>query len=310
MLTLIEAAKRAAADGNIQKAAVIETYARSSDILRVIPFESINGNSISYSQEHSLPGIGFRGVNESYTESTGVINPVTERLVIAGGDLDVDRYIVTTMGVSHRTSQEMMKVKALAHRWSHAFIKGDSTGTSKEFDGLQARLTGSQLIAAGASSGGDALALAKIDELIDAVDDPMGLLMSKAMRRRLTSAARSASISGTINFTMDEFGRQVTTYNDLPILIADANGSPYQTLAFNEANPGGGSNVGTSIYCLSWGDMKLTGLQNQEVDVEDLGELQSKPTYRTRVEWYTSIAAYHPRCAARLYGIKDAAVTV
>lgn len=307
-LTIMEAALQAGAAGETQRAAVIQVYAETSDILRVLPFENIAGNAMKYDQEQALPGIGFRGVNEAYPESTGVINPVTENLVIAGGDLDVDRFIVETMGEGRRTSQELMKVKALAHRWSHAFIKGDSDGSSKEFDGLQKRLTGDQLIDAGSTSGGDALSLQKLDELIDAVDNPQYLLMSKAIRRRLTAAARTPSVSGYINYTKDEFGRTVTMYNDLPILIADGNGSPFKTLAFNEANPGGGSNVGTSIYCLSTGDDMMTGIQTRPADVRDLGELDSAPKYRSRVEWYNGIAMYHPRSCARLRGISDAAI--
>lgn len=305
-LTLIEAAKRNS--GDVVRAAVIETYARTSDILRVLPFENIAGNALKYNQEAALPGIGFRGVNEGYSESTGILNPVTEPLVIAGGDLDVDKFILATMGPDQRTAQEMMKVKALAHRWTNAFIKGDSSGSSKEFDGLQARITGSQLVAAGSTSGGDALSLAKLDEAIDAVESPTHLLMSRAMRRRLTAAARNSSVGGYITYTRDEFGRQIALYNDLPILIADGLGDAYATLAFNEANPGGGSNVGTSIYVLSLGDSMLSGIQNGDPMVTDLGELEAKPVLRTRVEWYSGLAAFHPRCASRLYGIKDAAV--
>lgn len=308
MLTLVEAAKRAANRGEVERAAVIETYAQATDILRVLPFINIDGNALRYNQESALPGIGFRGVNESYTESTGVLNPVTEPLVIAGGDLDVDKFIVKTMGENQRTSQEVMKAKALAHRWSHAFIKGDSDSDPREFDGLQKRITGNQLIAAGSTSGGDALSLEKLDEAIDAVDNPGYLLMSKAMRRRMTVAARKETVSGHITYSKDEFGRQVTMYNDLPILIADGNGDVYQTLAFNETNPGGGSAVGTSIYVMGFGDGEFTGIQSSDHEVEDLGELETKPAYRTRVEWYAGLAIYHPRSVARLWGISDAAV--
>lgn len=308
-MTLVEAAKRAANQGVIERAAVIETYARSSDILRVLPFTNIAGNALKYNQESALPGVGFRGVNEGYSESTGVLNPVTEPLVIAGGDLDVDKFITTTMGQGTRTSQEQLKLKALAHRWSHTFIKGDSESDPREFDGLQKRVTGNQLIAAGSTSGGDVLSLGKLDEAIDAVDNPQYLLMSKAMRRLITTAARNPSVTGYITYSKDEFGRQVTAYNDLPILIADGNGSPYATLGFNEANPGGGSSVGTSIYVLSFGDGILGGIQNTAPMVTDIGELQEKPSMRTRVEWYSGVAVYHPRSVARLYGIKTGAVT-
>lgn len=305
-VTLLEASK--AFTGEDLRTAVVQIYAMSSEILRVLPIASIQGNSLRYNQEDTLPGIGFRGVNEGYTESTGVLNPVTENLVIAGGDLDVDKFIIDTVGPDQRAAQEAMKLKALAQKWSHTFIKGDSLTVQKEFDGLQVRLIGSQLVDAGATSGGDALSLIKLDELIDTVDSATHLLMSKAMRRRLTAAARDTTVGGFITYEKDEFGRRVTVYNDLPILIADANDNAFATLAFDEANPGGGSNVGTSIYCMGMGDQMLTGIQNGNPDARDLGELETKPAFRTRVEWYAGIAIWHPRAAARLRGIKDAAV--
>lgn len=306
-LTLIEAAKRF--QGDAVRSAIIELFARSHPLLAVLPFEGIVGNARKYTREETLPGVAFRGVNEGYTESVGVLNPLVESLVIAGGDLDVDKFIVDTMGTDQRAIHESMKVKALAHKIAHTFIKGDSESTPKEFDGLQRRLTGNQKIAAGSSSGGDALSLAKLDELIDAVDDPTHLLMSKAMRRRLTAAARDTTVGGYITYTKDAFGRQVTQYNDLPILEMDGNKLLYSTLAFDEANPGGGSNVGTSIYCLSMREGRMNGIQNGDMDVRDLGELEGKPVYRTRVEWYVGLCVYDPYSAARLWGIKDAAVT-
>lgn len=305
-LTLIEAAKQYSNDP--VRSAVIELYARSTALLSVLPFNGISGNALRYNQEGTLPGIGFRGVNEGYSESTGVINPVTEPLVIAGGDLDVDTYILKTMGEDHRASQEAMKIKSLAHKWVNTFFKGDSQSTPREFDGLQVRLTGSQLIDAGSTSGGDALSLAKLDELIDAVDSPSCLCMNKTMRRLLSAAARTTGVTGYLTYTKDALGRPVTMYNDLPIVIVGDNGDVYNTLDFTEANPGGGSNVGTSIYCLGFGDDMLTGIQNGDIEARDLGELQTKPAKRTRVEWFNGIALFHPRAAARLRGIKNAAV--
>jgi hypothetical protein len=45
------------------------------------------------------------------------------------------------------------------------------------------------------------------------------------------------------------------------------------------------------------------------MEARDLGELQTKPAMRTRVEWYAGIAMFHGRAAARLRGISNAAVT-
>ena len=298
-LTLLEAAKLST--GDVYKAGVLKKYAETSDILRVLPFESINGNSLKYNVEETLPGIGFRGVNGSYTESTGIINPKVESLTIAGGDLDVDKFIIDTMGADQRSVQEAMKIKALALSWTKTFIKGDSETDPTTFDGLQKRLQGDALIANHSSGAG--LSLAKLDEAIDAVDGATHILMSKAMRRRLTVAARTTAVGGNIGYTIDEFGRQVTMYNDLPILIVDKDNENTDILGFTETSST------TSIYVVAFGEGQTNGLQNGGMDVRDIGELQSKPALRTRIEWYSGFGVFAPRSAARLKNITDAAVT-
>lgn len=305
-LTLVEAAKLFS--GDVVRQAVIEQYAGSSDVLMALPFENINGNALRYNREETLPGVGFRGVNEAYTESSGILNPVTESLVIAGGDLDVDKFIIDTNGMDQRATHEAMKIRALSLAWTKKFIKGDSSTEPREFDGLQNRVVGNQLINAGSTSGGDALSLYKLDQAIDQCLNPTHLLMNKTMRRRLTQAARTYTVGGFITWTTDAFGRQLAMYNDLPILTVDLDESQTAILPFTEANPGGGTAASTSIYVLSLGDGMMTGIQNGMVDVRDLGELDSKPVFRTRVEWYSGIAIFHGRAAVRLNGIKDAAV--
>jgi hypothetical protein len=52
----------------------------------------------------------------------------------------------------------------------------------------------------------------------------------------------------------------------------------------------------------------LTGIQNGPMDVRDLGELQTKPAKRTRVEWHAGIALFHGKAACRLGGITNAAI--
>lgn len=298
-LTLLEAAK--INSGDVFKAGVLAKFAESSEILRVLGFLGINGNSLKYNVEETLPGIGFRGVNGSYTESTGIINPKTESLVIAGGDLDVDKFIVDTMGASQRIVHEAMKIKALSLAWTKTFIKGDSESNPLEFDGLQKRLQGDSVIANHATGAG--LSLAKLDEAIDAVDGANAILMSKAMRRKLTVAARTAAVGGNITYTIDQFGRQVAMYNDLPILIVDKDNENNDILGFNEANST------TSIYVVAFGDGQVQGLENGGMSVRDMGELETKPSLRTRIEWYSGFGVFAPRSAARLKNITDAAVT-
>ena len=296
-LTLLEAAKLNS--GDVYRAGVLMKFAETSDILRVLPFTGIAGNSYKYNTEETLPGIGFRGVNESFTESTGIINPKTESLSIAGGDLDVDKFLVDTMGTDQRTVQEAMKIKALSLAWTKTFIKGDNETEPREFDGLQVRLTGDGLI----DNGTTALSLLKLDETIDAVDGATHLMMNKTMRRYLTVAARTAAVGGNITYTKDEFGRQITNYNDVPILIVDKDNTNTDILGFTEASST------TSIYVVNMTEGAVNGLENGGMDVRDMGELDTKPAFRTRVEWYSCFGVFAPRSAARLAGITDAAVT-
>lgn len=307
-LTLIEAAKRAATGGEVIRSAVIEMFAKGSDLLRVLPFDDIAGNALRYNLEEALPGVAFRGVNESYSESTGVINPKVDVLAIAGGDLDVDIFILKTMGMDQRSAQEAMKIKALAQEVSRVIVKGDSETNPREFDGLQKRITGGQLIPAGNTANGDALSLAVLDQAIDAVPAATHLHMNKAMRRRLATAARNVNVAGYITYDKDEFGRRITKYNDLPILVPYEDNGGTEYLAFDEACPGGGTNTGTSIYVLAMGAGLVQGIQSGTMDARDLGEQNTKPVMRTRVEWYPGLTVQHGRAAARLYGVKDAAI--
>ena len=296
-LTLLEASKLHS--GDVYKQGVIAKFAETSDILRVLPFQGIQGNSLKYNIEETLPGIGFRGINDSYTASTGIVNPQTESLHILGGDLDVDRFIVQTMGMDQRTVQEAMKIKAMALSWTKTFFKGDSETNPKEFDGLQKRLTGGAVI----SNGTAGLSLAKLDEAIDYVENPTHIIMSKAMRRWLTAAARTYTVGGFVTYTQDEFGRTVTMYNDLPILISGRDNLDAEILDFTETSST------TSIYVVNLSESGVSGIENGGMMVEDLGQLETEPKYRTRVEWYNGLGVFAPRAAARVSLITNAAVT-
>ena len=308
-LSLIESAKLALGRDETLKATVMELYAKSSDLLQYMPFESISGNSMVFNREQTLPAAGFRALNEAYTEGSGTVDRVTEALAVAGGDLDVDVFLIKTGNADQRGTQEAMKIKALSLAMTKTIVKGDVGTTPKEFDGLQERLIGNQKIVAGTTVTGDPLSLTYLDKLIDEVDEPTHLLMNKTMRRRLSAAARLTTVGGYITYELDAFGRRVTKYNDLPIMIADKDNNYDDIMPFTELSSDGTSATSTSIYCLSFAENGVVGLQNGDMDVRDMGEIDTKPVYRTRIEWYVSMAILRARAAARLYGITDSVVT-
>jgi len=304
-MTLIEAAKLHS--GDVVRQAIIEMYAGSSAILGALQFDNISGNALKYNREAAMPGVGFRGVNEAYTPSTGILNPMTESLVIAGGDLDVDKFIIDTNGADVRGIHEAMKIRALGLAWTRKFIKGDTSSDAREFDGLQIRVTGDQVISAGSTANGAALSLAKLDEAIDQTLNPTHLIMSKAMARKFSAAARLSTVGGYISYEPNELGRRILAYNDLPILAIDLDNDGTAILPFTEA-ASSGTATATSIYIVSIEPGALQGIQNGTISVRDLGELETQPAFRTRVEWYNGIAIYNGRAVTRLKFIGDLAI--
>lgn len=306
-MTLVEAAKLKTNSGDALAGTIIEMYAGSSDILASLPFDDIPGNALSYNRETALPGVGFRGVNEAYTPSVGVLNPVTETLVIAGGELEVDRFIVRTGPANARSAHEAMKVRALGLAWTRKFIKGDSSSDPREFDGLQTRVTGSQLISAGSTANGAALSLAVLDEAIDQTLNPTHIICSKALARRFSAAARSSTVGGYITYEPNQLGQRVMQFNGLPILTVDLDNDGSAILPYTEA-AASGTDTATSLYVVSIQPGALQGIQNGTMEVADLGEMESKPAYLTRVEWLCGMAIYNGRAVTRIRHIGNLAI--
>jgi hypothetical protein len=306
-ISLLEASKYN--DGNVKRAGVISMFADTSDILRALTFMPVQGSSLSYTVEGQLPGVAFRGFNESYTPSTGIINPSVEVLRVLGGNMDVDRALIKTRGPDIRAANEMMKAKAIALSITDKVINGDSVANPREFDGLRRRITGSQLIPANlaAPAANSPLSLEALDAAIDAVEGANYLIMSKDARRKLSRAARS-NIGGEIVVGTDAFGYKIDMYNGIPILIADYNDVGARIIDFNEVGPGGGT-TSSSIYVVRIDDGYVTGLQNGSFEVDDLGLINDGVTYRTVIEWIVGLAVMHGRAAARVWGITNAPAT-
>jgi hypothetical protein len=294
-LTLVEAAKLTQ---DPLKKGVIETFARSSAVLERLPLMDIAGQALVYNQEQTLPGIGFRAINSSYTPDVGVINPETEALTVLGGISQVDRALVKMSGNINnlRAIHDGMKSKAAALEFTRCFFRGDPDGDGEpnEFVGLEQRLTGSQVIEYSGTGFLDAL-----DACIDAVQGtPDVLYMSKDVRRALNYWVRYAGQATEV--VSDSFGRQLMSYAGIPIGVIEDGPDGSAILGFDE----GESNT-TSIYAVKFGFDMLSGIQaTGGMEVIDLG-LVNGVFYQTLIEWLCAIALFHPKCAARLSNLEN-----
>lgn len=304
MLTLLEAAKLVQ---NPLARGVIELFPRTSPVLERLPFFGVTGQAYKYNREDTLPGVAFRGINESYTESTGMVNPQVEQLFIMGGISKVDRALVKTQGNQNnlRATYDAMKAKAVALEFTKMFFVGDNTTNPKEFDGLKNRITGDQIITKGSpTSGGDTLTLDLLDQLLDAVQGGADVLfMNKTMRRKVSALVRAAGQA--IEIVSNAFGRQLTAYTGVPIAVIEDDKDGNLILPFTEDNPGGGAAASTSLYAVRFGAAEyVSGLQSGSMDVIDQG--LSGVHYQTLIDWICGLGVFHPKAAARLSGIKNA----
>ncbi|MGW8327308.1 major capsid protein [Streptomyces sp. NPDC055897] len=313
-ITLPEAAKLSTTE--LQRG-VIETFVQESSILDRIPLLGIEGNAYAYNEEATLPGVEFRGVNEAYSESTGTVNQKSESLVILGGDADVDRFIVKTRGNlnDQRAIQTRMKVKAASFKFADTFFNGDVSVNPKSFDGLRKRLTGNQVISAG-PNGAPIVGQSDVDRhaFFDLLDGLIGrvpglngsngaLYANAAVIAKIKSSARRLGGYEMIKESLT--GKWVPTYNGIALLDPNATGVGTDILPQTETQ--GTAADASSIYAVRFGqtedDQAVTGLSNGGVMVDDLGQLQAKPAYRTRVEFYCGLAVFGGRAAARLSGV-------
>jgi hypothetical protein len=307
-LTLIEAAKY---ENRLEHLAVLKTFSEG-ELLARLPFMNIAGSGLFYSAEQELPSVGFRAVNEGYTQSYGVVDQRAEAVHLFGGDVDVDRSIVDLMGPEARASQIEMKVRSMRLTLEATVINGDTNANPRAFDGLSKRLQPGDAMAidnsAGAGVAGAPLDFDRLDELIDSVNAYGGskvLVMSKAMRRQLNALARSTMGGGVYQTSTNSYGMTVHRYQDCDILTVDRDAQGVEVMGYDEA---GGT---SSIYCCTFGDQGVTGLQGPfqgryGISVRDLGEVPDAPVFRTRVDWYVGFAVLHPRASGRLFNITPA----
>jgi hypothetical protein len=307
-VTLAEAAPLSQND--LQRG-VIETFVQESPVLDRLPLMTVEGNAYAYNEEGALPGVAFRAVNEAYVESTGTVNQKTESLVILGGDADVDRFIVQTRGNlnDQRATQTRMKVKAASYKFQDTFINGDVAVDTKAFDGLKKRLVGGQVIDAAANGVGPVAGghdfFDALQALVDAVPGgPDVLYANRSVIGKIASSARRINVdvmADVIN------GRYQARWNGIPILDLGSTAAGASILPLTETQ--GTATNASSIYAVRFGqdegDQAVTGLTNGGVQVYDLGELQDKPAYRTRIEFYCGVAVFG-KGAARLRGVLNA----
>lgn len=308
-LTLTEAARWTT---NQVKRGIIEQIIKDSPILQKLPFQEVTGNALQYQREATLPTAEFYDVNELWAESTGDTTQHTAALKILGGDADIDNFIVATRSNYNDITSETIaqKAKAVRHTFLDRFYYGDSATSSKEFDGLHKIFLDSsmsgQAVHSGSGSAGAALTAANLDLAVDLIlgDKPDVIMVTRAIRRRLKQYLRGKA---NVELDFSSYSKDVSSWNGIMIHYDDfltqteTIGSGVYT-----AKTGGAT---SSVFLLSFGTNKLSGLQNGGLETVKIGQVQNKDAKRYRIKWYCSIALFSVVSQAIIDGNTNVAVT-
>jgi len=286
-----------------------------SNIMNRTPFQPIAGRAFSYNSEATLPAAAFRAVNAGYTESTGSFTTATESLAILGGDYVVDRFLEQTSTGSVASlvaAQRDMKARSVAAKFADTFINGDTAVDANSFNGLKKRLTGGQVISTGtngAAMNTDAATrtafLDKLDALLAACPGADAIYANAQVIALLRTVYRNTTIN---NYTVDELtGRplQVPTWQGVPIL--DAGKKADQTPVIPQTETVGTSTNTSSIYAVNFAASEfeegVLGITNGGLQVDPPKQLETKPAWLGRIEFYTGLALMGAQPAARLSGV-------
>lgn len=287
----------------------------NSRLLQVLPFMDVTGGGYFYNKMAKLPGVGFRGVNQNFDSSIGILNPESEALKILGGDIKVDVALLDRFGPERREVEIQAAVEAARLTFEKTFFKGSSVTTPQEFDGMQSRVTGSQLITNGADGTGNALSINSLKQAVDAVKAGTGrklLAMNEQVMRRLEGYYEGTA-NGMLRMQVNELGAEVMTFRGCEIVVIEDDEDGNAILPFTETSPDGStSSNNSSVYCMRVGPRLVTGIQGPSNGVsgiyaEDFGRLEAEPKYLTRLQWDCGFVVENGRAVSRLHGIQDAA---
>ena len=294
-------AQAAALETDPVRRGALETALAVSKVWDRLPFEMIEGNAYAYDKDKVLPGTAFRTVNEGYVESTGVVNQDTERLVILGGDADVDRFLEKTMQKSRgvlMADQVKMKLESAQSTYVDTMFNGDVNVNPKGFDGLRKRLVGGQVINATVSLATEA-AFDDLETLFGQVSNVDAVYAPRKLLARYKSLARKVGGAEYINSEIT--GKREWMWNGVTFLDPGEHWSGRSILPYDATD---GGDIYAIRFADSYTEEGVMGIANGMLEAYYLGELQEKPAYRTRIDFYPGLVVQGGHAAARLRGVK------
>jgi hypothetical protein len=298
MMTMVEFMKT---DAPATEKGAAQLFLEQSKLMRFMPFETRAQPGVPFNKQAALPASAARAVGETYTPSTGQVDPGYEPMKIYGGTVQFDSFQVET-GSGDRESLEIEgKLESAVRNFTADVFKGDTATDPRVVDGLQNRLTDTNknLYAGGTA----AFSMYKFMLAKKMCRNPTHVIVGEGLHARLSVASSNTSVGGYITKTVDAFGEEILRIGGLPLIVLDRDEADNEILDFSEASST------TSCYIVSFGARMFHGIQVHPPRFQPLGlDPTNGVQFNTVVDWPASIILRHDRAAVRYSAITDAAV--
>lgn len=300
---------------------VLDKLLMEASVLELVPWETIGALNTTVVRYKDLPSVGFRKVNEGYSESTGRLEQLVENISLLGGMIDTDKAIARAKNsiADTRAINQALMLKALAYKFNDYWINGDHVSDPESFSGLKSRVdalnsdgyTSQYIDNDGTQGDGILLSDAESHNFLDHLDELMYSIRGHNpdvcfLNKKCLLATRSIlRRQRLLDVTRDMFDRQVDVYQNARFIdIGVKADQSTQIITNTETLEDDGGAESTSIYAAKMGIGEyLWGIQEYPLEVEDKGLLEAKPVYRTEVDWPLGLVSVDPYCIARLYAI-------
>lgn len=281
---------------------VIEEIIKKDELFALLPFMNINGKSYVYNRENTVAGGAFLATNTDVPESASTFSQVTSTLSILAGDVDIDKFLISTMG-DHNDQvaiQLAQKAKGLGMQFKTAMVAGDTGVDANSFNGIGKLVDAGQVLVADAN--GAPLTLSMLDALKDQViQGPDAFIMRRGTFRAYKALLRAAGGTRPDMIQLENFTGTLTPCHDgIPILVSDY--IPSGVAQGTSANT-------TSIYAARFNEVDglhgIVGGGQAGFQVEAIGTVQNRDAFRYRLKWYTSLVLKSTLSLASLAGVTN-----
>ena len=300
-------------------------FQSDSGFLSRLAVNTVKGNGIKYNVKTARAGVSFQDPMDAIPETTPSFTQRSAAIYVAIKDSLISKFARATNATQDPGELQLKSdVEDFTAALNEKLVLGQTSvaGTAKQPKGMLRLIAefeseattdldgvnNTQVIANSPTSG--ALTLDKLDELIDTVEKPNFLMMSKLARRKVNALARA---SGSIlRVEQAGYGRFIDLYNGLPIFVnahipnnlPDNAASVCAIATYDPSTTRAAGNDNSPVFCGRISDEGgFCVNQAEPIMQEAVGTSQTRDAEIRRIKWYHGFAAYDKYSLAVLTGM-------